>query len=167
MDPPHEETSAMTKIMPCLWFNNRIDEAIDFYTSTFPQAKLKHVVRQKADGPAYTAVIELAGHEFFLLNGSGADEPMFQFNESVSFMIECADQAEVDHYWHSFVDNGGQESMCGWCKDKFGLSWQVTPVQMYTTVLGSDPAGAKRATDAMMGMRKLVIADLERAYAGG
>ena len=153
----------MTKIMPCLWFDDRIDEAIDFYTTTFRNAKVHQVVRQAPDKPAFTAVIELEGHKFMLLNGG----PQFKFNESVSFMIDCQDQAEVDYYWDHLIAGGGEESMCGWCKDKFGLSWQVTPKQIYETVLGSDKAGADRAMQAMMKMRKLVVADLEKAYAGG
>ena len=156
----------MTKIMPCLWFNDSIDDAIAFYTATFKSAQVHQVVRHNPDGAAFTAVIELAGQRFFLLNGSGADKSEFPFSEAVSFMVECDDQDEVDHYWNGFVDNGGEESMCGWCKDRFGLSWQVVPKQIYETVLGSDPAGAKRATDAMLQMRKLIVADLQRAYAG-
>lgn len=156
----------MSKIMPCLWFNNRIDDAIKFYTSTFPGAKVEQVTHQDPNGPAFTAVLELAGQRFFLLNGSGSGESMFPFSEAVSFMIECADQAEVDHYWNGFVDNGGEESMCGWCKDQFGVSWQVVPVQMYSTTLGPDRAGAQRATQAMLKMHKLDVAALEKAYAG-
>ena len=153
----------MTKIMPCLWFDDRIDEAIDFYTSTFRNAKVHQVVRQAPDKPAFTAVIELEGHKFMLLNGG----PQFKFNESVSFMIDCQDQAEVDYFWEKLIAGGGEESMCGWCKDKFGLSWQVTPKQIYETVLGPDKAGADRAMQAMMKMHKLIVADLEKAYAGG
>ena len=156
----------MTKITPCLWFNNRIDDAIKFYTSVFPDAKVKQVTHQDPSGPAFTAVLELAGHEFFLLNGSGAAESQFPFSEAISFMIECKDQSEVDHYWNSFVGSGGEESMCGWCKDQFGVSWQVVPVQIYSTTMGPDQAGAQRAVQAMMKMRKLIVADLERAYAG-
>lgn len=156
----------MTKIMPCLWFNDSIDDAIAFYTGTFKEAKVSQVVRQAPDKPAFTAVIELAGQEFFLLNGSGSEPTSNPFTWAVSFMIECDGQEEVDYYWNSFVDNGGKESMCGWCEDKFGLSWQVVPKQMHTTVLGPDKDGAQRAMQAMMGMRKLIVAELERAYAG-
>ena len=156
----------MTAIMPCLWFNNRIDDAIKFYTETFKDAKVVTVTHQDPNGPAFTAIIELAGQKFFLLNGSGAGASQFPFSEAVSFMIECADQAEVDHFWNGFVGNGGEESMCGWCKDQFGLSWQVVPRQIYSTVMGPDQAGSQRATQAMLGMRKLIVADLEKAYAG-
>ena len=152
----------MTKIMPCLWFDDRIDDAITFYTRTFKSAKVHEVVRQDPKGPAFTAVIELEGHKFMLLNGG----PQFKFTEAVSFMIDCADQSEVDYFWTAFVDNGGEESMCGWCKDKFGLSWQVVPKQIFETVFGADKAGAKRATDAMLKMHKPDVATLQQAYAG-
>jgi len=152
----------MTKLMTCLWFDDRIDEAIEFYTATFKDSRVVNVVRQKPDSPAFTAVIELAGQEIFLLNGG----PQFRFTEATSIMVECDGQDEVDHFWNAFVGNGGEESRCGWCKDKFGFSWQVVPKQMYETVLGPDKAGAGRAMEAMMGMNKLVVADLERAYRG-
>lgn len=157
----------MTKIMPCLWFDDRIDDAITFYTSTFKSAKVHELTRQNPNGPAFTAVIELDGHKFMLLNGSQGGEPTrFPFTEAVSFMIDCADQDEVDHFWNAFVGDGGKESMCGWCEDKFGLSWQVVPKQIFSTVFGPDKAGANRAMQVMLGMRKLVVADLEKAYAG-
>ncbi|MBU1305942.1 MAG: VOC family protein [Alphaproteobacteria bacterium] len=152
----------MSKITPCLWIDDRIDDAIDFYVSTFPQARVLRRVRRDADTPSAIAEIELAGHRFMLLNGG----PQFPFTEAVSFMIDCADQAEVDYFWNALVDNGGSAGRCGWCKDRFGLSWQVVPSALRTTVGGSDPAGAGRATQAMMGMSKLIVADLERAYAG-
>ena len=152
----------MTSIMPCLWFDNRIDEAIEFYTTTFKSAKVHEVNRQDPKGPAFTAVIELEGQKFMLLNGG----PEFKFTEAVSFMIDCADQAEVDYFWNRLTADGGAESQCGWCKDKFGLSWQVVPKQVYETVMGKDPAGAQRAMQAMLKMGKLVVADLEKAYAG-
>lgn len=155
----------MTSIMPCLWFNDSIDDAIKFYTETF-SGKVHQLVRHAPDKPAFTAVIELAGQKFFLLNGSGAEPSQFPFNWAVSFMIDCADQAEVDYFWNGIVDNGGEESMCGWCKDRFGLYWQVVPKQIFTTTLGPDKAGAKRANEAMMKMKKLIVTDLEKAYAG-
>ncbi|KRA99148.1 hypothetical protein ASD83_01030 [Devosia sp. Root685] len=146
----------MTKLMPCLWFDDRIDEAIEFYTTTFKDSKVVNRVRNAPDSPTFTAVIELAGQQIFLLNGG----PRFPFTEAVSIMIECDGQAEVDQYWNAFVDNGGEESMCG-------FSWQVVPRQIYDTVLGPDKEGASRAMQAMMGMRKPVVAELEKAYAGG
>ena len=153
----------MSKIMPCLWFDNRIDDAIRFYTETFKSAKVHDIKRQTPDGPAFTAVIELEGQKFMLLNGSPTQ---FPFTEAVSFTIDCQDQAEVDYFWSRFVSEGGEESMCGWCKDRFGLSWQVVPKQIFDTVFGKDPAGANRAMQAMLQMRKLDVAKLEKAYAG-
>jgi len=152
----------MTKIMPCLWFDDRIDDAIEFYTGTFKSAKVHDIVRQAPDGPAFTAVIELEGQKFMLLNGG----PDFKFTEAVSFTIDCADQEEVDYFWNRFVDNGGEESMCGWCKDRFGLSWQVVPRQLREVLEGADREGASRAMQAMMQMRKLNVAELQKAYAG-
>ena len=152
----------MTKLMPCLWFDDRIVEAIQFYTDTFPSAKVLEVVRHGPDKPAFTAVIELEGQKFMLLNGG----PRFPFTEAVSFVIDCDGQEEVDYFWDRLVSDGGEESMCGWCKDKFGLSWQVIPKQLFETVGGADKAGANRAMQAMLQMRKLDVAALQKAYAG-
>jgi predicted 3-demethylubiquinone-9 3-methyltransferase (glyoxalase superfamily) len=152
----------MTDIMPCLWFDNRIDDAIEFYTSTFKSAKVHEVKRQDPKGPVFTAIIELEGHKFMLLNGG----PTFKFTEAVSFMINVDGQDEVDYFWDRLTADGGEESQCGWCKDKFGLSWQVVPKQIYETVLGKDPAGSQRAMQVMMKMGKLIVADLQKAYAG-
>jgi predicted 3-demethylubiquinone-9 3-methyltransferase (glyoxalase superfamily) len=152
----------MTTIMPCLWFDDRIDDAIKFYAETFERAKVLDVQRQAPGAPAFTAVIELAGQKFMLLNGG----PRFPFTEAVSFVIDCDGQAEVDYFWSRFVDTGGEESMCGWCKDRFGLSWQVVPKQLREVLGGPDKAGAGRAMQAMLGMKKLVVADLQKAYAG-
>ncbi|WP_297113477.1 VOC family protein [uncultured Devosia sp.] len=152
----------MTSIMPCLWFDDRIDDAIKFYPETFNDAQVHELVRHAPDKPAFTAVIELAGQKFMLLNGG----PRFQFNEAVSFVIDCDGQEEVDFYWNRFVDNGGEESMCGWCKDRFGLSWQIVPKQLYEALNGPDKAGANRAMQAMLQMRKIIVADLQKAYAG-
>ena len=152
----------MTKLMPCLWFDHRIDEAIAFYTSTFESAKVHELVRHAPDSPAFTAVIELEGQKLFLLNGG----PRFPFTEAISIMIECDGQEEVDYFWNRLTGEGGEESMCGWCKDRFGLSWQVVPRQLYETVLGPDKEGANRATQAMLQMRKLDVAALQKAYAG-
>lgn len=157
---------ATNKIIPSLWVDDRIDEAIAFYTGLFEGGRVTHLIRRDPAGPAFTAMIELAGQKLFLLNGAGSPSP-FPFTQAVSLMVDCADQDEVDHFWDAFVGGGGSESMCGWCKDRFGLYWQVVPRQLYTTVMGPDAAGAQRATDAMLGMKKLIVAELERAYAGG
>lgn len=152
----------MPKIMPCLWIDDRIDEAIAFYTKTFKGSKVITVNRQSPDRPAFTAAIELAGQTLMLLNGG----PRFPFTEAVSFVIDCEGQDEVDYYWNALVADGGAESMCAWCKDKFGLSWQVVPRQLHQALGGPDRAGADRAMQAMLGMRKIIVADIEKAYAG-
>ena len=152
----------MKKIRPCLWFDDRIDEAIGFYTTTFQNAKITHVQRQGPDGPAFIANFELEGQEFMAMNGG----PMFKFNEAVSFFVTCADQAEVDYFWDAMTADGGEESRCGWLKDKFGLSWQIVPKQLFDTIGGPDREGAGRAMQAMMGMKKLIVADLVAAYEG-
>lgn len=152
----------MTSIMPCLWIDDRIDAAIDFYTSTFRTARVVEVVRPEPDRPAFTAVIELENQRFMLLNGG----PEFPFTEAVSFVIDCDGQEEVDYFWNRFVDEGGEESQCGWCKDRFGLSWQVVPRQLTEALAGPDRDGADRAMQAMLKMRKIIVADVQKAYAG-
>ena len=153
----------MTSIMPCLWFDDRIDEAIAFYTETFRDARVHELVRHAPDKPAFTAVLELAGQKFMLLNGG----PRFTFNESVSFMIDCDGQDEVDYFWNRLTSEGGEESMCAWCKDRFGLSWQVVPRQLTKALTGPDREGANRAMQAMLQMRKIDVAAIEKAYKGG
>jgi predicted 3-demethylubiquinone-9 3-methyltransferase (glyoxalase superfamily) len=152
----------MTSIKPCLWFDNRIDEAIEFYTTTFKTAKVTNINRPAPGQPAFTAEFELEGQKFMALNGG----PQFKFTEAVSFFVTCADQAEVDYFWNAMTADGGAESQCGWLKDKFGLSWQIVPQQMFETIMGPDKAGADRAMQAMMKMKKLIVADLQKAYAG-
>jgi predicted 3-demethylubiquinone-9 3-methyltransferase (glyoxalase superfamily) len=148
------------KLTPCLWFDDRIEEAANYYAAVF-KGKVTNIAHYP-DGRVLTAHVDMLGTTFMLLNG-GAD---FKFSEAVSFMIDCKDQAEVDYYWNHFVNDGGEESQCGWCKDKFGLSWQVIPEALGRTMGGSDKAGAARAFEAMMKMKKLIVADLEKAYAG-
>src|SRR5690606_37794762 len=147
---------------PCLWFDDRIDDAIAFYTATFKNAKVTNINRSAPGKPAFTAEFELEGQKFMALNGG----PQFKFNESVSFFVTCADQAEVDYFWNIMTADGGEESMCGWLKDKFGLSWQIVPKQIFETVMRSDIAGAQRAIQAMMGMHNHNVADLQTAYGG-
>lgn len=154
----------MPKIMPCLWIDGRIDEMVDFYVATFKDAE----IRQKTPGPdgtSLTITFRLKDQEFMALNGGPG--PQFKFNESVSFTVDCKDQAEVDHYWDILTADGGEESMCGWLKDKFGLSWQIVPEGVMAYVWDSkNPEGAARAQQAMFQMRKLVIDDLKKAHAG-
>jgi predicted 3-demethylubiquinone-9 3-methyltransferase (glyoxalase superfamily) len=152
----------MQKITPFLWFDGTVDEAIAFYTSVFKNAEVKQVMKGP-DGKAFTAVFVLEGHEFMALNGG----PKFTFNEAVSFFVNCKDQQEVDYYWDRLTADGGQESMCGWLKDKFGLSWQIVPDGLVELLWScSEPEKSKRAVDAMMQMKKLDIAKLREAYNG-
>ena len=150
----------MQKITPCLWFDDRIEEAMNFYVSVFKDGKILDTSRYP-DGRMLTANVEILGETFQLLNGG----PQFTFSEAVSFSVSCKDQAEVDYYWNTLTADGGEESMCGWLKDKFGLSWQIIPEALPRLLGGSDKAGAGRAMQAMLQMRKIVVADLEQAYA--
>jgi predicted 3-demethylubiquinone-9 3-methyltransferase (glyoxalase superfamily) len=144
-----------TTITPFLWLDNRVPEAVDFYTSVFPDAK----VEMKSD---FFAVFEIQGQRFYALNGG----PKFKFNESISFFISVDTQDEVDYYWDKLISGGGEPSMCGWLKDRFGLSWQVIPRKLMELQASPDRAAAERSQNAMLKMRKIVIADLEAAYAG-
>ncbi len=150
----------MQKITPCLWFDDRIEEAMNFYVSVFKDGKILDTSRYP-DGRMLTANVEILGETFQLLNGG----PQFTFSEAVSFSVSCKDQADVDYYWNALTADGGEESMCGWLKDKFGLSWQIIPEALPRLLGGSDKAGAGRAMQAMLQMRKIVVADLEQAYA--
>ncbi|MDK1472494.1 VOC family protein [Streptomyces sp. 549] len=150
----------------CLWFDGQAEEAVRHYVSVFEDSRVGETVRMPEGGPGpagtvLTVEFELNGQKFVALNGG----PQFTFNEAVSFQIPCADQAEVDYYWDRLTD-GGEESMCGWLKDRFGVSWQVVPTPFTAMLRDPDPAKARRATEAMMTMRKLDLAALEKAYAG-
>jgi predicted 3-demethylubiquinone-9 3-methyltransferase (glyoxalase superfamily) len=152
----------MSKITPFLWFDSQLEEAIELYGRVFPDVRI--VSRHDGpDGKLFWGEFEVAGTRFMGMNAG----PHHQFNEAVSFFIDCADQAEVDHYWSGLTADGGQESQCGWLKDKFGVSWQVVPnAAMESTVYGPDPEGAQRAMQAMLSMQKLDVAALEAAYRG-
>jgi predicted 3-demethylubiquinone-9 3-methyltransferase (glyoxalase superfamily) len=155
----------MPAITPSLWFDNNLEEAAAFYTSVFPNSHIEDLNRSTDAGPGepgsvLSGSLVLDGTRFVAINGG----PHFQFTEAVSFTISCKDQEEVDYYWDRLTD-GGQESQCGWCKDRFGLSWQVAPDRLYELVSNPDPAKATAATKAMYGMSKIVIADLEKAAA--
>ncbi|CAN7386074.1 VOC family protein [Arthrobacter sp. LjRoot14] len=154
------------KITTCLWFNSQAEQAADFYVSVFDDSKILNVARYGDVGPgpagqAMTVEFEIEGRKFLGLNGG----PAFTFTEAVSFVINCSSQEEVDRYWTALTA-GGSEGQCGWLKDKFGLSWQVVPSVMGQLLGGPDPAGAQRAMQAMLGMRKLVISELQAAYDG-
>jgi predicted 3-demethylubiquinone-9 3-methyltransferase (glyoxalase superfamily) len=153
----------MPSITPSLWFDNDLEEAARFYTSVFPDSSIEQLNRYTEAGPGapgdvVSGVFVLDGNRFVGINGG----PSFAFSEAVSFMVNCKDQEEVDHYWDRLVD-GGEESQCGWLKDRFGLSWQIVPDRLFELVNDADPARATAATKAMLGMRKIVIAELEDA----
>jgi predicted 3-demethylubiquinone-9 3-methyltransferase (glyoxalase superfamily) len=158
----------MNKITPCLWFEGTAEEAAQFYTSIFPDSRITTVRRAATETPSgpqdivLTVEFSVAGQDFIGLNGG----PEFKFNESVSFSIDCADQAEVDRYWEVLIQGGGEHSVCGWLKDRYGLSWQVVPRQINEYVDGPDREGAKRAMEAMLTMTKLNIEELREAYEG-
>ena len=157
----------MQKITPFLWFNDNADEAIKFYTSVFKNSKLINASYYGDAGPGpkgtiMTATIELEGQRFSALNGG----PHFKFTEAISLLVHCKTQEEVDYYWEKLTADGGQESQCGWLKDKFGLSWQITPDELLKVWTEGDPAKAQRVMQAMMTMKKLIIEDLEAAAAG-
>ena len=150
----------MPATIPCLWFDGQAEQAAEFYTSVFPNSEIVSVTRPGPDRSALVVEFSLDGRRYVALNGG----PQFTFTEAVSFQILCADQEEVDHYWDRLTD-GGEESRCGWLKDRFGLSWQVVP-QALTELLGAADAGsAQRVGQALFEMRRIVIADLERAAA--
>ena len=144
---------------PCLWFNNNAAEAAQFYCSIFEDAKI--IAPQDLSQPAFMVTWEMNGQTVMGLNGG----PKFPQTTAFSFFIEVADQQELDHYWHALLANGGTESMCGWLEDQFGVSWQVVPKQLAGLVGNPDPNIAKAATEAMLKMRKIVIAELEEAAA--
>ncbi|GGZ78174.1 MULTISPECIES: VOC family protein [Streptomyces rochei group] len=151
----------------CLWFDGRAEEAARFYVSLFENSALGAVTRypEGAHQPAGTVLtvdFTANGQRFVALNGG----PEFRFNEAISFQITCDDQKEVDHYWAELTEGGGEEGPCGWLKDRFGVSWQVVPGRLEEMFRDPDPTKVARANQAMMTMRKLDIAALEKAYAG-
>ncbi len=150
----------MQKISTCLWFDGQAADAAELYTSTFDNSSMGSIV-PGPDGNAMTVEFEIEGRQFLGLNG----RPAFTFNEAVSLVVNCDSQEEVDRYWNALVV-GGQESQCGWLKDRFGLSWQIVPTALPGLLGGPDPAGSQRAMEAMLTMRKLDINVLQRAYDG-
>jgi predicted 3-demethylubiquinone-9 3-methyltransferase (glyoxalase superfamily) len=150
-------------ITPNLWFDTQAEEAAEYYCSIFPDSRIHRVTHYTAAGPkpagtVLTVDFELQGQRFTALNGG----PEFRFDEAVSFLVECEDQAEIDRYWERLTD-GGEEGPCGWCKDRYGLSWQVVPAALIELVGDEDPERAQRAMEAMFQMRKLDIAALRAA----
>ncbi len=167
----------MQKITPFLWFDRNAEEAINYYVSVFngnPAKKseskvvtMKRYPNEGLEGPmqgfegkVLTGVFELEGSQFMALDGG----PIFKFSESVSMLVDCKDQAEIDYFWNEFTKDGGQESQCGWLKDKYGFSWQIVPPM--DKWLGQDSEGGRRATHAMLQMKKIIIADLDKAFNG-
>jgi predicted 3-demethylubiquinone-9 3-methyltransferase (glyoxalase superfamily) len=157
----------MQKITPFLWFNNNAEEAMNYYVSIFPNSKAGKVTRYGDAGPgpkgsAMTVAFTLDGQEFIGLNGG----PQFKFSEAISFSVMCETQAEVDDLWNKLTADGGQESQCAWLKDKFGLSWQIVPRALPELLGDKDRVKAQRVMKAMLQMKKIDIATLQRAYDG-
>src|SRR5438874_9628303 len=160
----------MQKITPCLWFDNQAEEAVNFYASIFKNSKVGRIARYgeagaevsgRPSGSVMTVEFQLEGQEFLALNGG----PIFKFTEAVSFVVNCETQEEVDYFW-SRLSAGGEESRCGWLKDRFGLSWQVVPIVLIEMLADKDIAKAKRVTHAMLQMDKIDIPTLKKAYDG-
>ena len=151
----------MKKITPFLWFDTQAEEAMNLYVSVFKNSKVNSISRGP-DGNVFTVSFELDGQEFMALNAG----PQFKFNEAISIFVNCEDQAEVDELWNKLTADGGEESMCGWLKDKYGLSWQIIPKQLGELMGGPDPVKAQRVTQAMLQMRKIDVVALQRAYDG-
>jgi len=157
----------MQKITTYLWFDDDAEEAMKFYTSLFKNSKILSTSRYPEGSPGkpgtlMTGSFQLDGQEFMALNGG----PQFPFTEAISLLVNCETQQEVDELWAKLTANGGQESQCGWLKDKFGVSWQIIPKQLGEMIGDKDPAKAKRAVDAMLKMKKIDIKALERARDG-
>ncbi|MBV9532382.1 MAG: VOC family protein [Bradyrhizobium sp.] len=158
----------MSKIVPCLWFDGEAEQAADFYVSLLADSKIESVQRNTLDSPAGKAgsalavKFSLAGQDFLALNGGRR----FEYTHAISFMIDCADQAEIDRLWDALCAGGGHPERCGWLKDRFGVSWQIVPSALPKYLGGADREGAKRALQAMLGMTKLDIAALKLAYEG-
>ena len=157
-----------TKITTCLWFDKNAEEAASFYAATFPDSRVTAVRKSPGDypdgkaGDVLTVEFTVLGQPFVGLNGG----PAFTFDEAISFHVFTDTQEETDRYWNAIVGGGGEESMCGWCKDKFGLSWQIAPRALIEAMNDPDTAAARRAMEAMMTMKKIDIARIEAARAG-
>jgi predicted 3-demethylubiquinone-9 3-methyltransferase (glyoxalase superfamily) len=161
----------MQKITPFLWFGHEAEEAAKFYTSIFKNSKIGRILRYDEEaasksgrpaGSVLTIEFEIEGQKFVALNGG----PQFKFNESVSFVVNCETQKEVDYFWEKLTADGGEESQCGWLKDKFGLSWQVTPTVLIDMLHDKDSEKAERVMKAMLQMQKIDIEKLKAAYGG-
>jgi predicted 3-demethylubiquinone-9 3-methyltransferase (glyoxalase superfamily) len=167
--PDWSEEVLMQKITPFLWFDDQAEEAANFYTSLFKNSKIGRIFRNPEEaaektgrpvGSVLTIEFEIEGQKFVALNGG----PLFKFNESVSFVINCETQEEVDYFWEKLTADGGEESACGWLRDKFGLSWQVTPTVLIDMLNDSDEKKSGRVMQAMLQMQKIDIKALKDAY---
>lgn len=157
----------MQKITTFLWFDNQAEEAMNFYASVFKNTKKGNISRytEVGPGPAGSVLVcqmEIEGQEFLLLNGG----PQFKFTPAISLVINCEDQAEIDYFWEKLIEGGGEPSYCGWLTDKFGLSWQVTPTAVARYMSDDNEERKNRVMTAVLEMRKLDLATLEKAYAG-
>ena len=161
----------MQKITPFLWFDDQAEDAVKFYTTVFENSKVGRILRygeeaakasSRPTGSVLTIEFEIEGQKFVALNGG----PQFRFNESVSFVVNCETQKEVDYFWEKLTADGGEESQCGWLKDKFGLWWQVTPTVLIDMLHDKDPEKAERVMKAMLQMQKIEIPKLKAAYGG-
>ena len=167
--PDRSDKVSMQKITPFFWFDDQAEEAVNFYTSLFKNSKIVrifHYTEEAAEktgrpvGSVLTIEFEIEGQRFVALNGG----PLFKFNESISFVINCDTQEEVDYFWEKLTANGGEESACGWLKDKFGVSWQVTPTVLIDMLHDSDQEKSERVMQAMLQMKKIDIKTLKEAY---
>jgi len=161
-------TTIAQKITPFFWYDNQAEEAMNFYVSIFKNSRVLGVTRYGKSGPGpegsvLTAAFELEGQKFTALNGG----PRFKFNESVSFVVNCETQEEIDYFWEKLSFDGGQESQCGWLKDKFGLSWQVVPTILPELITSKDPKKSESVMQAIMQMKKLDLAKLKQAAEQG
>ena len=157
----------MQSITPYLWFDHQAEEAANFYVSLFPNSKIVNVIRNPEGGPgpagsAMSLTFQLDGQEFMALNGG----PHFKFTEAISLFVNCKTQEKVDYLWEK-LSEGGEESMCGWLKDKYGLSWQIIPTALMEMMQDDDPAKVQRVTQAMLQMRKIDVPTLQAAYDRG
>jgi predicted 3-demethylubiquinone-9 3-methyltransferase (glyoxalase superfamily) len=150
----------MNKVTPFLMFNDQLEAAIEFYTSTFPDSEIKNIARTGQDGPITSAEFCVGGQSFKGYNGG----PYFSFSQGFSLFVDCADQNEVDEYWSKFVSAGATPLQCGWITDQFGLTWQVVPRRFMELIADKDSTKVKAVMDAMMTMVKLEVAALEKAY---
>jgi len=149
----------MHKITPFLWFNDQAEEATHFYVSLFKNAKIDYISRGP-DGKAFITSFQIDGQTIMALNGG----PEFKFTEAFSFFVNCESQEEVDYFWNKLTADGGEESQCGWLKDKFGLSWQIVPTALGQLMGDPNPMKAARVRDAMLQMQKIDVAGLQRAH---